>query len=324
MKRLCTLLVALLFLVSVFALPVAAESDPITPDAPGASTEPIEPDPVEPDAPAIHPVFDQPVRHSVTDSHLSGWGLAFCFTLNVEGVAFQSEKSDAPSLTDATVVYEGEECSVTRMGTLVTNRSDLGEDATAYLREAALDDADQVKDVLVTRLYKAEADYCMYAVRVTNIPFEREDRPVYARPYVEITYGDETVTLYGAVDVSSYAEAAQNHNVMLPDYGIGIDVQNRLTVGETSVLCETAYVEIIDELDDWMLIYDPENSNYIYYACYDADGNELTLSDENYGRLEMTMNEPNATETFAITLPDGTARLEITGYKIVFWTDWEM
>ncbi len=350
MKRLCTLLVALLFLASVFAMPVAAESDPIIPDAPGASADPSEPDPVapdvpgesdptepsdpvepgepaeptEPDAPAVHPAFDEPVRHSVTDSHLSGWGLAFCFTLNIQGVAVESDKSDAPALTNATVVYEGEQCPVTRIGTLITNRVDLGEDSAVYLRSTALDDANQVKDVSVARLYAVDEESCTYAVRITNIPLERDDRLIYTRPYVEITCGGETVTLYGAIDSSSYVLAAQNPGVELPDYGAGIDVDNRMTVGETAVLCDTAYVQVVDELDDWIVICDPERPNYIYYACYDANGKKLSLKTEDYGKLKLTINEANASETFAIALPEGTARLEITGHKILFWSDWEM
>lgn len=302
MKRVVSLLLSLSLLAGLLVLPVAADgSEALTTAA-----------------------YDTPVRYSVTDSNLTGWGLAFCFTLSADNVK-KNATTHTLSLTNATLTYQGEACAVTRIGAVVTNRKEVGEDAAAFTRAAAEVDPDQVKDAKVTKACDVTDTSCEFAVRVINVPYTQENQLIYARPYVEISCGGETVTLYGATASSSYATQAQKLEIKLPYYGADIDGKGRLTVGETAVVSDTLYLEIVDELDDWMVIYDPTRLNVIYYACYDAAGNELSLSDEDYGMLYLLedMGSTNSSEYFEIPLPEGTAEVKIVDTEILYWSEWE-
>ena len=266
------------------------------------------------------PAFDGEVRHSVTDSNVSGWGLAFCFTLNAKNVTMYNHNIN---LTNATLEYEGEDCAITRIGAVVTHLPGLGEDDRRMVREEAAG-RKQMQDIRVKKLCSSDGDGCTYAVRVVNIPFEREEQVVYARPYVEIQYQGERVTLYGATDATSYARELEKESLILPYYGTDVDGKGRLFVGDVAVLEGVLYLEIQDELDDWMVMTDPNNKSLIYYACYDSEGNELTLDAAGFGQIELPdMSSSHASETVEIPLPEGTAEVRITGAAIMYWSEWE-
>lgn len=295
MKKLLSFLLSLSLVAGLFALPVSAEA---------------------------FTAYDNPVRYSVTDSNITGWGLAFCFTLSANNIT--KNAANTVSLANATLTYNGQACAITRIGAVVTNRKELGEDASAFVRAAAETDPDQVKDAKVTKACDVTDTSCEFAVRVINIPYTQENQLIYARPYVEISYEGERVTLYGVTDSTSYATQVQALEVDLPYYGTDVDGKGRLTVGETAVVSDTLYLELIDELDDWMVIYDPGRPNLVHYACYAADGTQLFLEDEDFGVLYVeNMSSTNASVYFEIPLPEGTARVAITGAEILYWSEWE-
>ena len=300
MKKMVSLLTSLFLLLDLFVLPVAA------------------------DEVATTAAFSEDVVCSITDSNLSGLGLAFCFTLNADGV-LKNEVTHATDLSAATLSYEGKERKIARIGALITNQADWGTDTTRFVRSAVLDDGEHIKDVSADKMYKVFETSCSFAILLTNIPFEKEERLVYVRPYVELLCDSEKVTLYAETIASnSYAAQAGEPSVSIPYYGTDVDGKGRLLVGETAVIGSTLYLEIVDELDEWMTIDNPADPDLVYYACYDKDGNELTLDVEDYGCLYIRdMSSFKATETFEIELPEGTAKVRIVGADIVYWSEWE-
>lgn len=267
--------------------------------------------------------FDSAVRLSVADTYSTGSGLGFCFTLHADNIA-KNEDTHAVKLTNATLDYQGEACRITAMGALVTHLSRIGTDSDLLNRQAAKAYT-RVTDVPVKKLYRAASDYAMYAVRIVDIPFEMEEATVYARPYVEIEHGGERITLYGGIASSSYADAMASINIRLPGYGYDVDGKQRLFVGDASVLCDTMYIEIQDELDDWITTGNPSQPDKIFYACYDADGQELTCATEGYGEIILpAMSSTNATVVLEAPLAEGTAEVRIIGANIIYWTEWEI
>lgn len=265
--------------------------------------------------------FDPTVRYSATDTYATGSGLGFCFTLNAANVA-KNETTHAIRLTNATLTYQGEACPVTAMGAVVTHMDAIAT-AERLTRDGAADNPLMV-DVTAKKLYRATAAYAMYAVRVVDIPLEMEDKTLYARPYVVVKQGDETVTLYGAIADASYTDTLNATGVRTPGYGDDVDGKGRLFVGDVTVLCDTMYIEIQDELDEWMTSNNPDRPDIIYYACYDADGQELTCSAEGYGEIVLpAMSSAYASALLEAPLAEGTAEIRIIGTEIIYWTEWE-
>jgi len=277
--------------------------------------------------------FDPTVRTSATDTYATGTGLGFCFTLNAANVA-KNENNHAVKLDDATLTYQGEACPITAMGAVVTHVDAIAT-AERLTRDGAADNPLLV-DVTAKKLYRATATYAMYAVRVVDIPLEMEDKMLYARPYVVVEQGGETVTLYGAIAGANYTDTLNATGVRTPGYGDDVDGNGRLFVGDTTVLCDTLYIEIQDELDEWMTIGEPLNKeiplqealksvDHIRYACYDKDGNLLTDDDPMYGYILLpAMSSTYATTILEAPLAEGTAQVRIIGAEIIYWTEWEI
>lgn len=261
--------------------------------------------------------FDPVVRLSVTDTYTTGTGLGFCFTLNADNIT-QNENTHAVQLANATLTYQGEPCAITEMGAVVTHLSRLNDESK--LTRAAAEDHLRVLDITAKKMYRTAEDYAMYAVRVTDIPFEQEDTTLYARPYVVIQYEGESVTLYGAITSASYTSAMTTANVRLPGYGQDVDGKGRLYVGDTSVLCDTLYIEIQDELDEWTTTANPDRPDKIIYACYDRDGVEVSRGDI----VLPAMGTAYTTVVLEAPLAEGTAQVRIVDTEIIYWTDWEL
>ena len=312
MKKTLSLLLSLYLLIGVCVLPANAEEPVIT-----------------------TPAFAEDVAYSITDNNVSGLGLAFCFTLNADGIA-KDDVTHATDLTNATLTYEGEARKITRIGAVATNRAEWGEDTARFVRESTQENPEQIKDISAEKMFRVYETSCAFAVRLTNIPFEQEERLVYVRPYVEVLCDSEKVTLYAeTVASTSFFVQAGEPTVATPHYGTDVDGKGRLLVGDTAVIDNILYLEVVDELDEWMTMYEPANKegdveetlplmDYIRYACYDKDGNELRTEDKWFGILEVpTMSSQNATVTFEIELPEGTAQVKIVDAQITYWTEWE-
>ncbi len=290
-KKTLSLLLIGCLLAGFAVLPVSAETAPLTTDA-----------------------FDEQVKYSTTDSNLNGWGLAFSFTLNATEV--KKTPAGYTKLDEASLEYAGESCKITRIGAVVTHLAGVGGDDTRMTREFAVG-RKQMKDVKITRMYRATASSCTFAVRVVNIPYERESDLLYVRPYVEVMCQGEKVTLYGATDSASYADKVSESTVYTPFYGSDVDGKGRLFVGDTAVLEQTLYLEIQDELDDWMVL--PNDESSITLGFFDAAGN--SLGTEKFMLPELSQH--NASEVFTIELPEGTAEVKIVSAQIRYWSNWE-
>ena len=312
MKKTLSLLLSILLLAGVCTVPVSA-------DEPVATTA----------------AFGERVGYSITDNNVSGLGLAFCFTLDAIGVT-KEETTHATNLDEASLLYEGVARKISRIGAVITNRAEWGSDTALFVRESVQENPEQIKDVCADKMFKVFEESCSFAIRLTNIPFEQEERLVYVRPYVEILCDSEKVTLYAeAVASTSFMEQAGEPSVSTPHYGTDVDGKGRLMVGDTAVIENMLYLEIVDELDEWMTMYEPVSKDgdvaetlpymdYIQYACYDAEGNELRTEDKWFGILEVpTMSSQNATVTYEIELPEGTVRVKIVDAQITYWSEWE-
>lgn len=266
--------------------------------------------------------FDPAVRLSATDAYATGTGLGFCFTLNAANIT-KNEETHAVRLTNATLDYRGETCRITALGAVITRQDHLATDAT-LTRETAAEDSRTV-DVTAKKMYRTAADHADYAARIVNIPFEMEGETLYARPYVEIEYEGERITLYGGITSANYTDTLAAVCIRLPGYGDDVDGEGRLFVGDTSVLCDTLYIEIQDELDDWVTTDNPDRPDKIFYACYDANGEELTCDAEGYGEIILpAMSSTYATTVLEAPLAEGTAEVRIVGAEIIYWTEWEI
>lgn len=266
--------------------------------------------------------FAPEVRLSATDAYSTGTGLGFCFTLNAANVG-KSASTHAVQLANATLDYQDTACRITAMGAVITHLARVGTDA-CLIREAAVDNP-RVVDVTAKKMYRVAENYAMYAARIVDIPFEMESTTLYARPYVEIEYEGQQITLYGGITSANYTDTLAAVHVRLPGYGDDVDGKKRLFVGDTSVLCDTLYIEIQDELDEWMIIENPDRPDKIFYACYDANGQELSCDADGYGEIILpAMSSTYATTILEAPLAEGTAEVRIVGAEIIYWTEWEI
>ena len=109
----------------------------------------------------------------------------------------------------------------------------------------------------------------------------------------------------------------QDH-VSLPATGYDPDGKGRLKMGEVTLRGQTVYMEVCNVSSNWMT----EETAYYQYTCYDKDGKVLSLADEAFGYVYLGQLRAGRSKTFTFTIPQGTRRVEITGYHITYWTEW--
>lgn len=138
------------------------------------------------------------IQHSVMDTE-SGYGLAFRFKLNANGVKVKN--GTEVDLTAATINYLGTDCKLIGMGAVVTNNETAAKNLT-------LETVNDYNVVNVPTVYLQETDeeFCAFATRIINIPGEQLERTIYARPYYTIEVDGEQITVYGDVDSATCAE----------------------------------------------------------------------------------------------------------------------
>lgn len=107
-------------------------------------------------------------------------------------------------------------------------------------------------------------------------------------------------------------------SVSLPAPGYTPDGLGRIVIGAVSYHKPTVSIEVKNVTTKWMT----EETNYLVYTCYDKAGNTLTLPDEVFGRIYIGQIRAGKSKTFTFALPEGTRRVEITGYHIAYWTEW--
>lgn len=136
---------------------------------------------------------------SRTEEQKTGLGLAFKFNITANGIAADGNVAD---LTNATVTIGGESYKLVEFGALASNDATIGANADKFNFDNL-----STKTIKITAKYlmDLEEDNASYAVRVINIPVEKADTTIYARPY--FVYEDaegEQIVVYDDVFSATY------------------------------------------------------------------------------------------------------------------------
>lgn len=126
-----------------------------------------------------------------------------------------------------------------------------------------------------------------------------------------------TVATTTSTTVAPPRQQEQN-SVSLPATGYDPDGKGRLLLGEVTLRGQTVYMEVCNISATWMT----EETAYYQYTCYDKNGRVLTLSEETFGYIYLGQLRAGRSKTYTFTLPQGTRRVEITGYHVPYWTEW--
>ena len=88
------------------------------------------------------------------------------------------------------------------MGAIVTNVTALGTDGSAFY----LDKVDDVRTIDIHAKYLCELDdtSAAFAVRIINIPEDKYDVALYARPYYVFDCNGTEITVYGDIVGATY------------------------------------------------------------------------------------------------------------------------
>ena len=134
-------------------------------------------------------------------------GLAFRFGLNAQGITMNQDYEI--DLSKATVTVDGVAYKLLQVGAIVTNDPEIG------LRLAKMTHANlsgKTKDVPAVYANDVAEDGLKYAVRVTNIPLEYTDAPIYARPYYVYECDGEEVMVYGGIYGTNYDNSVNTND----------------------------------------------------------------------------------------------------------------
>lgn len=126
-----------------------------------------------------------------------------------------------------------------------------------------------------------------------------------------------TVTTTTATTVAS-AEQTKVGKVSLPATGYDPDGKGRIQIGAVSYDKPMVTIEVKNVTTKWMT----EETDYLEYTCYDKKGNKLTSKDAIFGKLYIGALRAGKSVTKTFSVPNGTVRVEITGYKLTYWTEW--
>ena len=110
--------------------------------------------------------------------------------------------------------------------------------------------------------------------------------------------------------------------VELPAVGYDVDGRGRIKVSAVSLNKGVMSLSLRNYTDEQKSKWITEETNYVTYACYDSNGNELKGKNQNFGYLYIGCLEAGDVIDFDVTLPTGTTKVVITGAKIVYWTPW--
>ena len=295
MKKVISLILALLMLAGMFTIQASAATDPV--------------------------IVDE-VLNSITEEEETGLGVAFLYEMNMQGVAIKAGTNR--TFDKANVTLGGVSYPVVKMGAIVTNSSITGTNIDSMTIEAAASAAGEdakIKDVEAKKLWGWDEDSCSFAVRVTNIPAISKKTQIYARPYYiyKDASGNQQV-VYGGVANKSYYSGwcdAQG-KVVLPAIGTDIDVtkkKNRIRVSAATIVDRTVTLTFKNYTTNWIT----EETDYVKWTAYDAAGKALKTDTIYIGCIDTKKNKE---KSFTFDVPDATAQVKLTSSKIVYWTEW--
>lgn len=255
-------------------------------------------------------VIGADILHSITEEKDTGRGLAFRITMNVSGAQVNAHNEFVNE--NATAVVNGVEYSVVRMGAVMANQaSDI-----AKMNHLTLADVtgQYVLDIPAKYLCAVpEANYCEFAVRITNLPDGALGRAIACRPYIVLkdAEGNES-TIYGDGDISTYNSVYYANNTEeKPVLTLSMaNVDDKIAVSATAEYAAydpATYVEAFKvnaTLSNVSANAKTSVGDTIAYAFKDAEGNVLGTT--TVAVDELTVGETKDVEFYA---PIGTATI---------------
>ena len=140
-------------------------------------------------------------------------GLAFRFKVLADNVSVAEGSSNVADLTNATIdaFGDGNNYKLIKMGAIVTNNPHVG------MEDMKLSNVDgkRVLDINAERLLDLENDSLEFAVRITNIPVEKEATLIYARAYYVFEYEGREVVVYDDVQAANYINKYDSNDGVL-------------------------------------------------------------------------------------------------------------
>ncbi len=140
-------------------------------------------------------------------------GLAFLFEVKATGVAIKEGTTYKADITNATVdaFGDGTQYKLVKMGALMTNHPGYG------LADLKLDDVDgrRVLDINAENLYSQDTATAQFAVRITNIPLDKDATIIYARPYYVFEYEGREVVVYDDTQAQNYINKYDSNDGVL-------------------------------------------------------------------------------------------------------------
>ena len=158
------------------------------------------------------------VREKSDDSNVFT-GVQTASSEDVSGLAFRFDVATSGMLVDkTTAIYDeatikavdGNNYKLIGMGAIVTNNPNLGNNGGAFYLDAV--DGKKVIDIPAVYLCDLEADSAAYTVRIRNIPADKLDAAIYARPYYVFDYNGTEITVYGDIVGASYNGKLSNND----------------------------------------------------------------------------------------------------------------
>ena len=156
------------------------------------------------DRPADPTLTLYPVPIGTSVMEMDGDKLGVAFLIEQEGYRIHEDDRHRVDLSTATVIPwgNGQAYPLLRMGAVITNDAAVGMDAERMVLSNV--NGAKVVDVPVVYLWSASDTGCQYAVRVVNVPPDRRDTPIFARPYYVFEKDGEEITVYGEITARSY------------------------------------------------------------------------------------------------------------------------
>lgn len=131
-------------------------------------------------------------------------GLAFKFDIAASGIA----ATDKNEIIVDNAKVNG--YKLVRMGAIVTNDTNLGTDGSSFFLNKV--NGGRTIDIPCVYLNELEDTSAAFAVRITNIPENKRDAAIYARPYYVFDLNGTEITVYGDVVGASYNGKLSNND----------------------------------------------------------------------------------------------------------------
>lgn len=131
-----------------------------------------------------------------------------------------------------------------------------------------------------------------------------------------------TTTTTTQPTTTTTVKPTETAGVKFPAVGTDVDVKKqkgRYRISDIELDGNKLTITIKNDNKTWI----NQETDWVKYACYDKDGNELKGEGQYYGYLYIGAMAIGSTYTETITLPAGTVEVKLVDSEIVYWTDWK-